>query len=353
MKTHLFGETLEDLKKRVQIKGFPSFTATQIADWLYKKKVSSIDEMTNLSKKTREELKKECDVGLIPPQTVQTSVDGTKKYLFPTHKNEYIETAMIPFKERKTVCLSSQVGCKWGCRFCVTGEQGFQSQLSANEILNQFRMLPEQDSITNLVYMGMGEPFDNLDEVLKSIDVLTSDWGYALSPRRITVSSIGLQPERLESFLAACEAHLAISLHSPFLEERKQLMPVEATYSFEDTLQILRKYNWHGQRRISFEYIVFGHLNDTPKHAEKLIQLLKGIPCRINLIRFHPGKDKTLQATNETVLQRFKEHLNAGGILTTIRASRGLDIDAACGLLSSRNNPSKPTDYDRDDDEES
>jgi len=338
MKTHLFGETLEDLKKRVKEYGFPSFSAMQITDWLYKKKVTSIDEMTNLSKKTREELKKKCDIGLISPQTVQESIDGTKKYLFPTHKNEYIETAMIPFKERKTICLSSQVGCKWGCRFCVTGKQGFQSQLSANEILNQFRMLPEEDTITNFVYMGMGEPFDNLDEVLKSIHILTSNWGYALSPRRITVSSIGLQPERLEHFLTTCEAHLAISLHSPFSNERKSLMPVESKYSFEETLQMLRTYNWHGQRRISFEYIVFGHLNDTPKHAQKLIQLLKGIPCRINLIRFHTDKDKILPNTDEVRLQRFKDQLNAGGILTTIRASRGLDIDAACGLLSSQKN---------------
>ena len=335
MKTHLFGQTLDDLKNIAKTLGLPAFTAKQMADWLYRKKISSIDEMTNLSKKARTQLAQEYDVGLLPPQTVQTSTDGTKKYLFPTHQGQFIETAMIPFKERKTVCVSSQVGCKFKCAFCATGQQGFQADLSCNEILNQIRSLPEHDSITNLVYMGMGEPFDNLDAVLKSLAILSADWGYAMSPRRITVSSIGLHPE-LKRFLDESEAHLAISLHSPFPDERHTLMPVQNRFPLETTLATLRKYNWHGQRRISFEYIVFGDLNDTLRHAKELVRLLAGIPCRVNLIRFHPTPEAHFKAPSETTLQTFKDHLNHHGILTTIRASRGLDIDAACGLLSTK-----------------
>ena len=304
-----------------------------MADWLYGKAISSIDEMTNLSKKAREALNKNHTFGLSDPVEVSTSSDGTKKYLFPTEHNQFVETAMIPFKDRKTVCVSAQVGCKMGCLFCMTGKQGFQGQLTAGEIVNQVRSIPESDEITNIVYMGMGEPFDNLDEVLKSIEILTSDWGYAMSPRRITVSSIGMLPGLIR-FLDECEAHLAISLHTPFSEERQQLMPVQTAHPLDDIIAEIRTRDFSGQRRVSFEYIVFGGFNDTPRHAKELARLLGGIKCRINLIRFHPIPDCSLQATDETTLQAFKDQLNNKGILTTIRASRGLDIQAACGLLS-------------------
>ncbi len=315
--------------------GLPKFAAKQMADWLYGKTISSIDEMTNLSKKAREALNENHVFGLADPVEVSTSSDGTKKYLFPTEHNQFIETAMIPFKDRKTVCVSAQVGCKMGCLFCMTGKQGFQGQLTAGEIVNQIRSIPESDEVTNIVYMGMGEPFDNLDEVLKSIDILTSDWGYGMSPRRITVSSIGMLPG-LVRFLDESEAHLAISLHTPFPEERQQLMPVQDAHPLDDIIAEIRKRDFSGQRRVSFEYIVFGGLNDTPRHVKELARLLGGIQCRINLIRFHPIPECALQATDETTLQAFKDQLNNKGILTTIRASRGLDIQAACGLLSTQ-----------------
>ena len=335
MKTPIFGKTLDELKELVASYSLPKFTAKQMADWLYGKEISSIDEMTNLSKKTREILNENHVFGLANPVDVKTSSDGTKKYLFPTEHNQFIETAMIPFKDRKTVCVSSQVGCKMGCLFCMTGKQGFQGQLTAGEIVNQIRSIDERQEITNIVYMGMGEPFDNLDEVLKSVEILTSDWGYAMSPRRITVSSIGILPG-LVRFLNECEAHLAISLHTPFHEERQQLMPVQIAYPLDDIIAEIRKRDFSGQRRVSFEYIVFGGLNDTSRHVKELARMLGGIQCRINLIRFHPIPGTPLHATDENTLQAFKDQLNNKHILTTIRASRGLDIYAACGLLSTK-----------------
>lgn len=334
-KESLFGKTLDELRTLAVELGLPGFAAKQMADWLYRKEISSIEGMTNLSKKAREALSERYTFGLGDPVETKSSADGTKKYLFPAQHGKFIETAMIPFKDRKTICVSSQVGCKMGCLFCMTGKQGFRGQLSAGEIVNQIRSIPERNDITNVVYMGMGEPFDNLDEVLKSVEILTAEWGFAMSPRRITVSSIGMTPA-LVRFLDECEAHLAISLHTPFPEERQRLMPVQTAHPLEQVVDEIRKWDFGGQRRVSFEYIVFGGLNDTPRHVRELARLLAGIPCRINLIRFHPIPGTPLKGTDESTLQRFKDALNDKGILTTIRASRGLDIDAACGLLSTK-----------------
>ncbi len=335
VKEALFGKTLDELQELVLNMGLPKFTAKQLADWLYKKEVSSIEEMTNLSKKARQLISDNYSFGLTNATKIQESVDGTKKYLFPTNQGKFIETAMIPDRDRKTVCVSSQVGCKMGCLFCMTGKQGFQGQLTAGEIVNQIRNIPEWQEVTNIVYMGMGEPFDNLDEVLKSTQILTSEWGFAMSPRRITVSSIGIVPG-LVRFLNESEAHLAISLHTPFHDERQKLMPVEIAYPLEEVLKEIRDWDFGRQRRVSFEYIVFHGLNDTPAHVGEMARILDGIKCRINLIRFHPIPNTPLKGTDETTLVEFKEGLEKKGITTTIRASRGQDIYAACGLLSTK-----------------
>ncbi|MFA9391299.1 MAG: 23S rRNA (adenine(2503)-C(2))-methyltransferase RlmN [Prolixibacteraceae bacterium] len=334
-KRPLFGKTLNELTALVLELGLPKFTAKQITDWLYKKEITSIEEMTNLSKKARELLAEKYDVGLLAPIKVQESTDGTKKYLFPTDHGKYIETAMIPDKERKTVCVSSQVGCKMGCLFCMTGKQGFNGQLTAGEIVNQIRMIEEFGSITNIVYMGMGEPFDNLDEVLKSTEILTAEWGYAMSPRRVTVSSIGIVPA-LKRFLKESDCNLAISVHTPFDQERAQLMPVQMAYPLQKVVNEIRSFDFDKQRKLSFEYIVFGGLNDTNEHVKEMTRLFNGIKSHVNLIRFHPIPGTPLQPTDETRLQHFKDQLNQKGILTTIRASRGQDIYAACGLLSTK-----------------
>lgn len=331
----LFGKTLNELTSVATELGLPRFTGKQMAEWLYQKDISSIEEMTNLSKKNRELLAERYEFGLIDSTRVQESMDGTKKYLFPTIHGKFIETAMIPDDDRKTVCVSSQVGCKMGCLFCMTGKQGFQGQLTAGEIVNQIRNIPEWHEVSNIVYMGMGEPFDNLEEVLKSLEILTSEWGFAMSPRRITVSTIGIVPGMV-TFLNRSEAHLAVSMHTPFDDERQRLMPVQVAYPLEEVIREIKSWDFGRQRRVSFEYIVFKGLNDSPRHVQELAKILNGIRCRINLIRFHPIPGTPLEGTDEATLQKFKEKLNEKGILTTIRASRGQDIYAACGLLSTK-----------------
>jgi 23S rRNA (adenine2503-C2)-methyltransferase len=335
MKEALFGKTLIELTALAIELGLPKFTGKQMVEWLYQKDISSIEEMTNLSKKARELLSEKYEFGLINSTKFQESVDGTKKYLFPTSRGKFIETAMIPDDNRKTVCVSSQVGCKMGCLFCMTGKQGFQGQLNAGEIVNQIRNIQEWHEVTNIVYMGMGEPFDNLEEVLKSLQILTSEWGFAMSARRITVSTIGIVPGML-TFLNQSEAHLAVSLHTPFDDERQKLMPVQVAYPLAEVIHEIKSWDFGRQRRISFEYIVFKGLNDSPRHVSELAKILNGIKCRINLIRFHSIPGTPLEATDDNTIQKFKEKLNEKGILTTIRASRGLDIYAACGLLSTK-----------------
>ena len=333
LKEKLYGKTLNELIAVTRLIGLPGFAAKQVSDWLYKKEIQTIDEMTNLSKKSRELLSVDYEIGLSAPVNESRSSDGTKKYLYNVLNDKYIETAYIPDDDRATICVSSQAGCKMGCIFCMTGKQGFQGNLSSNEILNQFRSLPEFPKLTNIVYMGMGEPLDNITEVLKSLDILTNEWGYAWSPTRITVSTVGLIAG-IKEFLEKNKCHLAVSLHSPFDEERRKLMPIQRSNTVKEILDIIRKFDFTSQRRVSFEYILFQGVNDTPAHIKELARILNGIKCRINIIRFHPIPGSEFYSPNLGTTINFKEALNAKGILTTIRASRGVDIQAACGLLS-------------------
>ncbi len=335
MKEPLFGKTLSQIQKITKELGLPGFTAKQITDWLYKKDITSIEEMSNLSKKARALLSENFDFGLQTYSNVQESSDGTKKYLFEIKPGQFVESALIPETKRKTLCLSTQIGCKRRCLFCMTGKQGLQGDLTTGEILNQVRSIPEFQQLTNIVYMGMGEPLDNLDAVMQSLQILTADWGFGWSPRRITVSTIGIVPA-MKIFAEHSNCHLAVSLHTPFDEERKLLMPVNQEFSLADVVSTIKQFDFENQRRISFEYIVFKGMNDTPRHVNGLASLLNGIKCRINLIRFHPIPKTPLEGTDEERLLEFKEALIAKGITTTIRASRGQDIDAACGLLSTK-----------------
>ena len=335
MKEQLFGKSLTELQQVAVELGLPKFTGKQLADWLYKKEIGTIDEMSNLSKKARELLDQKYEIGAIAPSKVQVSNDGTKKYLFPTIHGKFIETAMIPDDDRKTVCVSSQVGCKMGCLFCMTGKQGFQGNLTAGEIVNQIQSLPEFENLTNIVYMGMGEPLDNLQPVLDSLEILTASWGYAWSPKRITVSTIGVIPA-MQTFLKQSNAHLAVSMHTPFDDERKRIMPIQSVYGISEVVLELRKWDFSHQRRVSFEYIMFKGVNDTPRHAREIVRLLEGIRCRINLIRFHPIPDTALEGTPYNVIVEFQNMLKARGMTVTIRASRGEDIYAACGMLSTK-----------------
>jgi len=342
MREKLYGMTLNELIGVTRTAGLPGYAAKQMADWLYKQEISSIDGMTNLSKKMREQISGNYEIGFSEPVEFALSKDGTKKYLFKVLDNKYIETAYIPDNDRSTLCVSSQAGCKMDCIFCMTGKQGFQGNLSSNEILNQFRSIPEFMKLTNIVYMGMGEPLDNAEEVLKSLEILTSNWGYGWSPSRITISTIGLK-NTISAFLERSRCHLAISLHSPFDEERAKLMPVQKTNRIKELIEIIRGYDFSGQRRLSFEYILFKGLNDTPAHIRELSRILNGINCRINLIRFHNIPGSELKSPDEGSMILFRDALNSKGIIATIRASRGEDIRAACGLLAtlSRNNQGK------------
>jgi 23S rRNA (adenine2503-C2)-methyltransferase len=333
LKEKLYGKTLNELIAVTRRIGLPGFAAKQLSDWLYKKDIQTIDEMTNLSKKSRELLSVDYEIGLSAPVNESRSSDGTMKYLYNVLNDKYIETAFIPDDNRATICVSSQAGCKMGCIFCMTGKQGFQGNLSSNEILNQFRSLPEFPKLTNIVYMGMGEPLDNITEVLKSLEILTNEWGYAWSPTRITVSTVGLIAG-IKEFLEKSRCHLAVSLHSPFDEERRKLMPIQRSNTLKEILDIIRKFDFTSQRRVSFEYILFQGVNDTPSHIKELARILNGIKCRINIIRFHQIPRSEFRSPNLGTTINFKEALNAKGILTTIRASRGVDIQAACGLLS-------------------
>ena len=389
----LLGKTLEELKEIALELSLPAFTAKQIADWLYKKRVTSIDKMTNLSKSARERLSKEFVIGIDKTLQVVTSQDGTKKYLFkpqstaeqqstvgqqstakqqstaerqsaaeqqstaeqPGCASGSIESVIIPDNERKTICVSSQVGCKMACTFCMTGRQGFHGNLSVASILSQFIAVEESQELTNAVFMGMGEPLDNLENVMRAIEVLTADWGFAWSPKRITLSTIGVTTQLggrgivwkgveyknvnpLKFFLDNCKVHLAVSLHNPFFEERLALMPAEKSFPLEKTLKLIREYDFTGQRRVSFEYTMFNKVNDSKRHADRLAQLLRGLECRVNLIRFHSIPDSPLESSPMQVIEHFRERLQASGITATIRASRGEDILAACGMLSGKGN---------------
>ncbi len=353
MKIKLIGKNLEELKRIVAEEGLPGFTAKQIAQWLYVKKVRSIDEMTNLSKAARAALSEKYEVGVTPYAGLQVSSDGTKKYLFPvkcSHRrgmnlrvdeNELeegaVEAVMIPDDDRATLCVSSQSGCRMGCRFCMTGRQGFHGHMSAADIISQFIAVDESDRLTNTVFMGMGEPLDNYDNVMRAIEILTADWGFGWSPKRITLSTIGVLPN-LKRYLDECKCHLAVSLHNPYAPERLSVMPVQGTWPIQEVVDLIKQYDFSGQRRVSFEYTMFAGFNDTKAHADALIRMLRGLECRMNLIRFHKIPDFPYTTSPDVIMENFKTRLNNGGIMTTIRASRGEDILAACGMLAGQHN---------------
>jgi len=367
----LIGKTLSELTEICQQFGLPKFAAGQMADWLYRKRVRTLGEMTNLSKAAREKLSAEYEVGRVSYADSISSTDGTRKYLFPVEVSNGmlqpraadalareragkdasvasgniaagrkdtlrgIEAVMIPDEERKTLCVSSQAGCRMGCRFCMTGRQGFHGHLTTAGIINQFMEVDEAEQLTNTVFMGMGEPLDNWNNVAKAIEILTAPWGFAWSPKRITLSTIGVLPT-LKKYLDECSCHIAVSLHDPYPEQRLELMPMEKVYPIRETVALLKQYDFSGQRRVSFEYIMFSGVNDSTHHADALVRMLRPLECRVNLIRFHKIPDSPLDTSPMQVIERFERRMNSAGITTTLRASRGEDILAACGMLSGK-----------------
>ena len=327
MKIRLLGKNPEELKTVAQEAGLPKFAAGQMAQWLYAKKVRSIDEMTNISKEGRARLAERYEVGVTEYSGLQVSSDGTKKYLFPVTASHSkgldagavhpgagengaqahdepsdralesgaVEAVMIPDKERATLCVSSQSGCRMGCRFCMTGRQGFHGHLSVADIMSQFLAVDE------------------------------------------TLSTIGVIPA-LKRFLDENRCHLAVSLHNPFSDERLSMMPVEKAWPIRDVVDLIRQYDFTGQRRVSFEYTMFSGFNDTKRHADALTRLLAGLECRVNLIKFHKIPDFPYVSSPDAVMENFRDRLGRAGITATIRASRGEDILAACGMLAGKHN---------------
>ena len=332
----LIGLTLEGLQRVAAECGMPRFAGRQMARWLYEKRVEGLDEMTDLSKEARRRLAESgYEVGREKPVAEARSVDGTAKYLFRGAGGRDVECVSIPDRERTTLCVSSQAGCKMNCAFCMTGKQGFHGNLTSAQIINQVLSVPESRELTNIVFMGMGEPLDNLGPVMEAIEILTAPWGFAWSPKRITVSSIGKLRE-LRELLDRTKVHVAISIHSPFAAEREGIMPVERAYPIADVIALLREYDFAHQRRLSFEYIMFEGFNDSMRHCRQLARLLRGLEARVNLIRFHSIPGCNLRAASMEQMERFRDILNAEGITATIRASRGEDIMAACGMLAGR-----------------
>lgn len=338
-KQPLLGMTLEQLQQVVLSFGMPKYSALQIASRIYKKNCISIDEITELSKNFRESLSRDFTIGHNPPALSQHSADGTIKYLFDVGDNKKIESVYIPDKDRATLCVSSQVGCRMNCSFCATGRLGFGGNLTTHDIINQILSIPDFDKLTNVVFMGMGEPLDNIDAVMDSIEILTAKWGLEWSPKRITVSTIG-KLDNLQRLLEDTKVHIAISVHSPFSKERESIMPVEKAFNLEKVIDLLEHYDFTRQRRCSFEYIMWKGINDDTRHANALIKLLRKIPgARVNLIRFHAfdGAPQFLPCS-KAEMENFRDYLNDNGITATIRASRGEDIMAACGMLAAKEN---------------
>lgn len=333
MKQPLLGKTLTELQAVVGTLGMQKYAAKQIAEWIYQKQVTDIDEMSNISKANREMLASSYIIGRQKAVETMRSSDGTVKYLFPTADGQFVETVYIPDGERATLCVSSQVGCKMGCIFCQTGKQGWQGNLTAGDIINQILSAEHSHQLTNIVFMGQGEPLDNYESVMGALEILTGNYGMQWSPKRITVSTVGLR-KTLKRFLDESQCHLAISMHSPIHELRKKLIPAERQFPIADIVSLLRQYDWTHQRRVTFEYTMFGGMNDSQLYAKEIVRLLGGLECRVNLIRWHKIPDVELNEVEEGRMRAFRDYLNNHGITTTIRASRGQDILAACGLLS-------------------
>lgn len=331
---NLLGLDINELTSVAQSVGLPKFTGKQMADWMYRKGELDIERWTNIPKAGRQALQAQYGVtGVGEPLAQIESKDGTRKYLFRTEGGQTVEAVYIPDEDRRTLCVSTQAGCQMGCRFCMTGTQvRYAGNLTAADILGQVRYFGD---LTNIVLMGEGEPMNNIDEVLRALRAITADWGMAWSPKRVTVSTVGVIPG-LKRYLDESECHLAISLHNPIASERAEAMPAEKAYPIREVMDLVRQYDWTHQRRVSLEYICWGGQNDDRRHADALIELLRGIECRINLIRYHEGADNNYPASDERQMEQMRDYLNQHGITTTIRRSRGEDILAACGMLANQ-----------------
>lgn len=333
VKKSLCGLTADEIFDLIGPLNFTSSHAISISNSIYKKGISNISEMVKIPYRFKEELFNIAVTGIYLPLASEVSADKSVKYMFRTENGKEFETVYIPDYKRNTVCVSTQSGCRMGCSFCITGRYGFRGNLTAGEIVNQILAIPQAGKVTHIVFMGMGEPMDNLENVLKACSIITAEWGLAISSRNITVSTVGIMPG-VEQFLQRSDCNLTLSLYSPFSVERREIIPVENKFPVLNIIEMMKNFPLKKRRRLSIAYIMIKNLNDTDSHLEELKAILKGSKIRVNLLSYHPGNnDKNCSSPAER-MQFFKHNLIISGISASIRKSRGADISAACGLLA-------------------
>ncbi len=332
VKKNLCGLTSDEIYDLIRSSGFTVAHAVSISNGIYKKRASEFS-MIMMPSRLRNELLNIAETGIFLPAASETSDDGSVKYLFRTESGKEFETVYIPDNKRNTVCVSTQSGCRMGCTFCVTARYGFHGNLTAGEIVNQIIAIPHSDKVTHVVFMGMGEPMDNLENVLKACNIITAEWGLSLGKRNITVSTVGVMPG-VEQFLKKSDCNLALSLYSPFSDERKRVIPAENNYPVLKILEMARNVPVRKKRRISIAYLMIKDKNDSDLHLDELRKLLSGSSLRVNLLSYHPSGNDSLCPSPPERMQYFKHNLIISGISASIRKSRGTDISAACGLLA-------------------
>jgi 23S rRNA (adenine2503-C2)-methyltransferase len=334
--------TREELQDRLVQMGLKKYRADQVLAWIYENYARSFEDMTNIPKTERSLLSSVFSLSSLKIVRTEVSKDGTRKFLFELMDKRAVESVLIPDEDRMTLCISSQVGCRQGCRFCLTGSSGFQRNLEAYEISDQVleasRLLRQEGarSITNLVLMGMGEPLANADEVMKALTVITSAKGLGLSPRRVTLSTAGLVPEIDRLGKSGMKVNLAVSLNATTDEVRDRIMPVNKRYPLKELLAACRRFPLEPRRRITFEYVLLKGVNDSEDDARRLARLLRGIKCKVNLIPFNPYPGSEFKRPDDVVVRRFQKILLDHHYAAPVRESRGRDISAACGQLRER-----------------
>jgi 23S rRNA (adenine2503-C2)-methyltransferase len=342
VKKIICGLTADEIFRHIRRSGFSGDNAVAISNAIYKKRISDVTLIPGIPKQLKNELTSDAITGVYLPVDSEVSADRTVKYLFRTEKGIEFETVYLPDDKRNTVCVSTQSGCRMGCPFCITGKYGFHGNLSAGEIVNQVISIPDTLKVTHVVFMGMGEPMDNLENVLKACEILTAAWGLALSPRNITVSTVGITPGIIR-FLGSSDCNLTVSLYSPFPEERILIVPAEKKFPVNEIIGIMKKYPLKKKRRLSIAYVMIKNLNDTDSHLDGLRNLLKGSKIRVNLVPYNAGPDDRNTSASAERMQFFKHNLVISGISASVRKSRGNDISAACGLLASDLNNQVPS----------
>jgi 23S rRNA (adenine2503-C2)-methyltransferase len=334
-KKSLCGLTSGEIYDIIRSYGFTAVHATSISNSIYKKRISDIAHLSKIPGRLNEVLSDIAVSGIYPPVSTEVSADKSVKYLFRTEDNKKFETVFIPDNKRNTICISTQSGCRMGCSFCATARYGFRGNLTAGEIVTQILGIPETFKVTHVVFMGMGEPMDNLENVLKACSIITAEWGLAISPRNITVSTVGIMPG-VKQFLQRSDCNLTLSLYSPYPQERRKTIPAENQYPAQTIIDLMKSYHIKKKRRLSLAYVMVRDLNDTDSHLEELKSILKGSDIRVNLLHYHPSlNDQNSSSSDERILF-FKHNLIVSGISASIRKSRGTDISAACGLLAIR-----------------